>query len=75
VSDKKKNGFGHLDYILDEHTRKERKIMENSCVTGDDSGKTDDDSYRKQRIMKIVSVLTTFSLFLGFLVFLALWLF
>lgn len=75
MSDKKKTGFGHLDYILDEHTRKERKIMENSCVTGDDSGKTDDDSYRKQRIMKIVSVLTTFSLFLGFLVFLALWLF
>ena len=74
VSDKKKNGSGHLDYILEEYTRKEKKIMENSCITGDDSGKTDDAGYRKQRIGKIISVLTTFSLILGFLVFLFLWL-
>ncbi|MBO1265780.1 hypothetical protein J3A84_12140 [Proteiniclasticum sp. SCR006] len=75
MSDKKRNGFGNLDHILDEYARKERKIMENSCITGDDSGKTDDASFRKQRIMKIISVMTTFSLILGLLVFLVLWLF
>ena len=75
MSNKKRNGSGDLDYILDEYTRKERTLMENRCMTGDDSGKTDDASYRKERIMKIVSVMTSFSLILGFLVFLALWLF
>lgn len=71
----KKTWSGNTDYMLDEYRRKERKIMENSCITGDDSGKTDAARYRMQRIMKTVSLMTTFSLVLGFLVFLALRLF
>ncbi|MFH5835991.1 hypothetical protein ACHAL6_07925 [Proteiniclasticum sp. C24MP] len=63
---------GNLDYILDDYKRNEKKVMENSCVTGSDSGKTDDGSFRMQKIMKLISVLSTFSLVLGFLVFLAL---
>lgn len=68
------NQNGHLDYILDKHRRREKKIMENTCVTGWDGEQRDGKHFRSQRFLKIISLLTTFSLILGFLVFLVLWL-
>lgn len=78
TSRKRKNedsGFGQ-DFIIDEYRRKEKKLMDNSCITGeriDESDESDEKEFGFARKRRLISWLTTFSLVLGFLVFLFLW--
>lgn len=77
MADERKNtqgSGGPLDYILDDHKRKEESYREDSCVTGSDSMDLDDRQYKIERTKRIVSIVTSFSLVLGFLIFLFLWL-
>ncbi len=77
MAERKKNGPGSggpLDYILEEHRRKEKSYSEESCITGSDSSDLDDRQFKIERIKRIVSVLTSLTLVLGFLIFLFLWL-
>lgn len=65
---------GPLDYILEEHKRKEKSYSEEGCVTGSDSSNLDDRQFKIERTKRILSILTSFTLVLGFLIFLFLWL-
>jgi len=77
MTDGKKKGPGSggpLDYILEEHSRKEKTYSEESCVTGSESNDLDERQFKIERTKRIVSILTSLSLVLGFLIFLFLWL-
>lgn len=65
---------GPLDHILEEHKRKEKSYGKESCITGSDSKNLDDRPFKVQRIVKIISILSSWSLILGLLIFLFLWL-
>ena len=77
MADGRKNGPGSggpLDYIMEDHKRKEKSYSEESCVTGSDSNDLDDRQFKLERMKRIVSIITSLSLVLGFLIFLFLWL-
>lgn len=62
------------DSILNEYKRVKEKDPTNSGVTGRDSTMHDNMNFKRQRVNRIISILTQFSLVLGFIVFLILWL-
>jgi len=62
------------DSIFNEYKRNKKKGAADSGVTGRGSTEYDNMNFKRQRVNRIVSILTQFSLILGFLVFLILWL-
>ena len=70
---KEDSGFGQ-NFILEEYRRREKKLMDNSCITGEGTEDSTDKPRQIKGIMRIVSWLPVFSLVLGLLVFLILWL-
>ena len=62
------------DSILNEFKRIKEKDPTNSVVTGRDSAMHNNMNFKRQHVNRIISILTQFSLVLGFIVFLILWL-
>lgn len=70
---KEDSGFGQ-NFILEEYRRREKKLMDNSCITGEGTDDSMDKPPESRGIRRIITWLPAFSLVLGLLVFLFLWL-